>query len=226
MVSVDRSVPRHARQVREGGDIGDGSDIDEGRPSCDRKRGHGKALDWRVGGYGGAAEMEERSTRPADHMGMRQRRRLPEIARTRRTVWRSSRCASAVWPVRRSSLCRHQEAAVARSTRKTPVCMGMPFIRNGRPEPGPDPSEGPQRPHPSVTKPEEHFHFSWTKPHETPQPPPNCTVLVRRDQNFHRAPSARPVAAPSSRDSPNRSIGPATANFFIKRADALASPPM
>ena len=32
-----------------------------------------------------------------------------------------------------------------RNTRKTPVCMGMPFIRNGRPEPGPDPSEGPQK---------------------------------------------------------------------------------
>ena len=66
--------------------------------------------------------------------------------RSRRTVSRSSRCACPVWPVRRSSLCRHHEAAVARNTRKTPVCMRMPFIRNGRPEPGPDPSEGPQRP--------------------------------------------------------------------------------
>src|SRR6056297_2005552 len=32
------------------------------------------------------------------------------------------------------------------STRKTPVCMGMPFIRKDRPEPGPDPPEGPQGP--------------------------------------------------------------------------------
>ena len=80
MVSVNRSASCHTGQVREADAIGDGSDIDERRPSRDRKRGHGKALDWRVGGYGGAAEMEERSTRPADHMGIRQRRRLPEIA--------------------------------------------------------------------------------------------------------------------------------------------------
>ena len=66
--------------------------------------------------------------------------------RSGRTVSRSSRCAFPVWPDQRSSLCRHHEAAVARNTRKTPVCIGMSFIRNGRPEPGPDPSEGPQRP--------------------------------------------------------------------------------
>jgi len=66
--------------------------------------------------------------------------------RSRRTVSRSSCRACADWPVRRSSLCRHHEAAVARGTRKTPVCMGMPFIRKNRPESGPDPSEGPQRP--------------------------------------------------------------------------------
>jgi len=36
---VDRSVPCHPRQVREDDDIGDGSDIDERGPSCDRKSG-------------------------------------------------------------------------------------------------------------------------------------------------------------------------------------------
>jgi hypothetical protein len=37
--------------------------------------------------------------------------------------------------------------------------MGMPFIRNGRPEPGPDPLRDSRGPHPSVTKPEGHFLF-------------------------------------------------------------------
>ena len=47
-VRVDRSVPRHARQVREGG--------------------QGKALDWRESRNGGPTEMEECPTLPADHM--------------------------------------------------------------------------------------------------------------------------------------------------------------
>ena len=84
--------------------------------------------------------------------------------RSRRTVSRSRRCACLVWPVRRGFLCRRHEAAIALSTHKTPVCMGMPFISKNRPEPGPDPSEEPKAPHPSVTKPEGHFHFS--RPHQ------------------------------------------------------------
>ena len=80
MVRVDRSVPRHPRQVGEGNDIRDGSDIDEGRPSCDRKRGQGKALDRREGRYGGPTEVNERPTLSADHMGIRQCPCQPEIA--------------------------------------------------------------------------------------------------------------------------------------------------
>ena len=79
-VTVDRSVPRHPRQSREGNDIGDGSDIDEGRPSCDRKSGQGKALDRREGRNGGPTEMEECPTLPADHVRVWQWRRLLQIA--------------------------------------------------------------------------------------------------------------------------------------------------
>ena len=104
---------------------------------------------------------------------------------SRRTAFRSSCPASSVSPVRRSSLCRDQEAAVARSTRKTPVCMGMPFIRNGRPEPGPDPSEGPQRPSSVSHKTRRTLSLFVDQTHETPNR--HRTVLVRRDQNFHRA---------------------------------------
>ena len=65
---IARSVPRHPRQVCEGDDIGDGSDIDERGPSCDREGGQGKALDRREGRHGGPTEMEECPTLPADHM--------------------------------------------------------------------------------------------------------------------------------------------------------------
>lgn len=75
-----RSVLCHPRQVREGNDIGDGSDIDERGSSCDREGGQGKALDRREGRDGGPTEMDERAALSADHMGIRQRRRLPEIA--------------------------------------------------------------------------------------------------------------------------------------------------
>jgi len=101
------------------------------------------------------------------------------------TVSLSSRFASPVWPVRRSSLCRHQEAAVARNTRKTPVCIGMPFIRKDRPESGPDPSEGPQRPSSVSHKTRRTLSLFVDQTHETPNR--HRTVLVRRDQNFHRA---------------------------------------
>ena len=79
-VKVGRSVPRHPRQVREGNHIGDGSDIDERGPSCDRKSGQGKALDRREGRNGGPAEMDECAAIAADQMGVRQCLRLPEIA--------------------------------------------------------------------------------------------------------------------------------------------------
>lgn len=65
---VNRSVPRHARQVREGDDVTDGSDIDERGSSCDRKSGQGKALDQREGRNGGPAEMDECPALSADHM--------------------------------------------------------------------------------------------------------------------------------------------------------------
>ena len=68
MLRVERSVPRHPRQVGEGDDIREGSDIDEGRPSCDRKRGQGKALDRREGRHGGPTEVEECPAVSADHM--------------------------------------------------------------------------------------------------------------------------------------------------------------
>ena len=78
-VRVARSVPRHPRQGREGDDICDGSDIDERGSSCDREGSQGKALDRREGRDGGPTEMDERAALSADHMGIRQRRRLPEI---------------------------------------------------------------------------------------------------------------------------------------------------
>jgi len=44
----------------------------------------------------------------------------------------------------------------------------MPFIRNGRPEPGPDPSEGPQRPSSvSHKNPKNTFSFSCPLGHTT-----------------------------------------------------------
>jgi hypothetical protein len=76
---VDRSVPRHPRQVRKGDDVTDGSDIDERGSSCDREGGQGKALDRREGRDGGPTEMDERAALSADHMGIRQCRRLPEM---------------------------------------------------------------------------------------------------------------------------------------------------
>ena len=78
---VGRSVPRHPRQIREGDNIGDGTNIDERSSSCDREGGQGKALDRREGRDGGPTEMEERAALSADHMGIRQRRCLPEIAK-------------------------------------------------------------------------------------------------------------------------------------------------
>jgi len=146
MVTVDRSVPRNLRQVRECDDIGDGSGIDERGPSCDRKSGQGKALDRRESRNGVPTKMDECSAFPQITWAFGSVAACFKYPRSRRTTWRSSRCASNVWPVRRSSLCRHHEAAVVRNTRKTPVCMGMPFIRKDRPESGPNPSEGPQRP--------------------------------------------------------------------------------
>jgi len=77
---VVRSVPRHPRQVREGNHIGDGSDIDERGPSCDRKSGQGKALDRRKGRHGGPTEMDECPALSADHMRVWQSRRLLQIA--------------------------------------------------------------------------------------------------------------------------------------------------
>ena len=80
MFRVDWSVPCHAGEIREGDDISDGSDIDERRSACDHKSGQGKALDRREGRHGGPTEMDECPAPSADYMGIRQCRRLPEIA--------------------------------------------------------------------------------------------------------------------------------------------------
>ena len=60
--------------------LGDGSDIDERGPSCDRKSGQWKALDRRESRNGSPTKMDECPALSADHMGIRQRRRLREIA--------------------------------------------------------------------------------------------------------------------------------------------------
>lgn len=60
---------------------------------------------------------------------------LPALAELRQDGFASSRSARLVWPFRRSSLCHHHAAAVARKTRKTPVCIGLPFIGKSRLEP-------------------------------------------------------------------------------------------
>ena len=86
--------------------------------------------------------MEESPALPADHMRVWYCRRLPEIAK-------GTQDGLTLEP-----LCQRRLAGSAQflvspprgSGRAQDTCIGMPFFRNGRPEPGPDPSEGPQRP--------------------------------------------------------------------------------
>lgn len=120
--------------------------------------------------------MEERSTRPADHMGIRQRRRLPEIAEITQDGLafeplcqrRLASSAQLSMPPPRGSNC----AQYAQDT-----CLHGEALHPER-QTGtrPGPVRGtPKGPHPSVTKPEAHFHFptaNWTAETDKGPTPP------------------------------------------------------
>ena len=84
--------------------------------------------------------------------------------RSRNTVSRSSRRANSSWPARRSSLCatrrRRSRAARARHLFAWECPSSGKTDRN----PARTRPRNPKAPHPSVTKPEGHFHFS--RPHQ------------------------------------------------------------
>ena len=157
--NVARSVPRHPRQVREGDDIGDGSDIDERGPSCDRKSGQGKALDRREDRNGGPTEMDECPALSADHMcGLAKTRPASDSqdhagrSRVRAAVPAPSGQFGAAFyaATRRQRLrgarARHLFAWECPSPGTTDRNPARTHLR------------GPKGPHPSVTKSEEHIH--------------------------------------------------------------------
>ena len=169
MLRVERSVPRHPRQVGESDDVTDGSDIDERRPSCDRKIGQGKALDRRESRHGGPAELDKRPAIAAGHVGVRLMSPPASDSRDRATRSPVRAAVSAPYGQFGAVLYAATRRQRSRATRARHLFASeCPSSGTADRNPARTRPRDPKGPHPSVTKPEVHFPFSWTKPMKHP----------------------------------------------------------